>query len=459
VSQILESRSPQNPEDLVVRVGDAGRDDVARAVERSRSAAADWARGPALARSAALTSCADALDAARNEVASLVVREVGKPISEAIAEATRGVAILRYHAQVALLPQGEVLPSPDGRSLLHTRRLPRGVAGLITPWNFPVAIPLWKAAPALAAGNTVVLKPSEKAPAVALRLTELFADALPDEVWQVVPGTGEAGAALVDLTDVLSFTGSARAGRSVRDRAVARGVPVQCEMGGQNASVVLPDADTDAAARTIAIAAMGYAGQKCTATSRVVVVGDADAFGARLAEQVAALPVGDPADNATVVGPIIDVESRDHVLGSIRRAEASGARVLTGGGAPDAVGAFALPTVVDRVPPGGELVSEEVFGPVCAVMAASGVDEAVAVANEVRHGLVTALYTEDLNAALDLVPRFDTGLVKVNAPTTGVDLYAPFGGEKESSFGPREQGTVARDFYSRMMTVTLSPTR
>jgi alpha-ketoglutaric semialdehyde dehydrogenase len=459
VSAYIESRSPQNPADLVVRVADAGRDDVARAVVGARTAAVRWAREPALTRSGALTACANALEKSRHDLADLVVREVGKPISEAVAEVTRGVAILRYHAQVALLPQGDVLPSPDSRSLLYTRRLPRGVAGLITPWNFPVAIPLWKAAPALAAGNTVVLKPSEKSPAVALRLAELFGSELPTDILQVVPGTAEAGAALVDLTDVVSFTGSIRAGTSVRDRAVARGVPVQCEMGGQNASVVLPDADVEGAARTIAGAAMGYAGQKCTATSRVVVVGDADGFAARLAEEVAALRVGDPGEMATVVGPVIDVDSRDYVLGSIRRAEASGARVLTGGAAPDGDGAFALPTVVDRVPPGGELVTEEVFGPVCTVIATANVAEALAVANEVRHGLVTALYTEDLSAALDLVPQFDTGMVKVNAPTTGVDLYAPFGGEKESSFGPREQGTVARDFYTRSITVTLSPSR
>lgn len=451
----IESRSPQDPSDVVLSVPEAGREEVGRAVERARATAATWARTPAPARAGALDACASALQAAAQEVADLVVREVGKPRAEATAEVTRGVGILRYHAQSALLPDGEVLPSADGRSLLHTRQLPHGVAGLITPWNFPVAIPLWKAAPALAAGNTVVLKPSEKSPAVAQRLAELFADALPAGALEVVVGGGEAGSALVDLSDVVSFTGSIRAGTTVRDRAVARGIPVQCEMGGQNAAIVLPDADLEAAASVIAGAAMGYAGQKCTATSRVVVVGDADGFAERLAAVVAALPFGDPAEPGTVVGPVIDDGSRQAVLDAVAAA-GDGTQVLTGGQAPDRPGAFVAPTVVRGAPEGSPLLTEEVFGPVCAVVPARDAAEAVAIANGVRHGLVTGLHTRDLPTALDLVPQLHTGMVKVNAPTAGVDLHAPFGGEKESSYGPREQGTAARQFYTRTMTVTLA---
>jgi acyl-CoA reductase-like NAD-dependent aldehyde dehydrogenase len=453
----IESRSPQAPSDVVVRVPDTPPAQVAAAAGVARDAAAGWARGPAHARAAALHACAEAVAAATGELTDLVVREVGKPRGEAGAEIGRGVAILRYFAQLALLPEGEVFPPADGVSLLHTRRRPHGVVGLITPWNFPVAIPLWKAAPALAFGNAVLLKPAPQSSAVALRLAELFAGALPDGVLTVLTGLGGTGEALVDTADAVSFTGSVAAGQAVARRAVARGIPVQCEMGGQNAAIVLPDADQDAAATAIAAAAMGYAGQKCTATSRVIVVGDAAPFAERLAAAVEALPVGDPADPATVVGPVIESRPRETIRSAVMRAAAGGARVLTGEQQPDGDGWFQAPTLLTDVPPGDDLLTEEHFGPVCVVLPAESADAAVRIADEVRHGLVAGVYTRDLGAALTMANRLDVGMVKVNAPTTGVDFHAPFGGEKESSYGPREQGTAARDFYTRTVTVTLTP--
>ena len=453
----IESRSPQAPSELVVSVPDTAPERVAAAAGAAREAATGWAHGPAPARAAALHACAEALAAATGDLSDLVVREVGKPIGEARAEIARGVAILRYFAQAALLPEGEVYPPADGVSLLHTRRRPHGVVGLITPWNFPVAIPLWKAAPALAFGNTVLLKPAPQSSAVALRLAELFADALPAGVLTVLTGLGETGQAIVDTTDAVSFTGSVAAGQAVARRAVGRGIPVQCEMGGQNAAIVLPDADQEAAAAAIAAAAMGYAGQKCTATSRVIVVGDPAPFAERLAAAVQALPVGDPADPATVVGPVIEARPRDAIRDAVRRAEAGGARVLTGARQPDGDGFFQAPTLLAGVPAGDDLLSEEYFGPVCVVLGAESPEAAVRVANNVRHGLVAAVYTRNLGSALTLSDRLDVGMVKVNAPTTGVDFHAPFGGEKESSYGPREQGTAARDFYTRTVTVTLTP--
>jgi aldehyde dehydrogenase (NAD+) len=350
-----------------------------------------------------------------------------------------------------------VFPPADGVSLLHTRRRPHGVVGLITPWNFPVAIPLWKAAPALAFGNTVLLKPAPQSSAVALRLAELFAGALPPGVLTVLTGLGETGGAVVDAADAVSFTGSVAAGQAVARRAVARGIPVQCEMGGQNAAIVLPDADQDAAASAIAAAAMGYAGQKCTATSRVIVVGDPAAFAERLAAAVEALPVGDPADPATVVGPVIESRPREAIRAAVRRAGAGGARVLTGDRQPDGDGWFQAPTVLADLPPGDDLRTEEYFGPVCVVLPAESADAAVRVANDVRYGLVASVYTQNLGAALTCANQLDVGMVKVNAPTTGVDFHAPFGGAKESSYGPREQGTAARDFYTRNVTITLTP--
>ena len=455
----LESRSPQRPDDLVVKVEAAGAEAVAGAVERARGAAGRWAAAPALERSAALVAAVDALAGAAGEVTGLVVREVGKPVTEAGAEVARGVGILRYYAQQALDPDGETYPGPSPAGLLLARRRPRGVVGLITPWNFPVAIPLWKAAPALAFGNAVVLKPSPESTAVALRLAELLAPALPDGLLQVVPGGAETGTALVDRVDCVSFTGSVAVGRRVAVAATERGIPSQAEMGGLNASIVLPDADPRRAAAVVAGAAMGYAGQKCTATSRAIVVGDPAPFTEALVAAVQDLAVGDPAEASTVVGPVITEPARDKVVAAAEAAAAAGGRLLTGGTAGDGGGWFVAPTLVDRLAPDARLAQEEVFGPIAVVLAVADEDEAVRVANGVRYGLVGSVFTGDLDRALGLAARLDTGMIRVNAPTSGVDYLAPFGGEKDSSYGPREQGKAARDFYTSTRTITVLPQR
>jgi acyl-CoA reductase-like NAD-dependent aldehyde dehydrogenase len=457
--QVLESRSPQRPDDLVVKVEVAGAEAVAGAVERARVAGAGWAAAPALERSAALVAAADALAGAAEEVTGLVVREVGKPVTEAGAEVARGVGILRYYAQQALDPDGETYPGPSPAGLLLARRRPRGVVGLITPWNFPVAIPLWKAAPALAFGNAAVLKPSPESTAVALRLAELLGPALPDGLLQVVPGGAETGTALVDRVDCVSFTGSVAVGRRVAVAATGRGIPSQAEMGGLNASIVLPDADPARAAGVVAGAAMGYAGQKCTATSRAIVVGDPARFTEALVAAVADLAVGDPAEAATVVGPVITEPARDRVVAAAEEAAAAGGRLLTGGTAGDGAGWFVAPTLVDRLAPDARLAQEEVFGPIAVLLAVADEEEAVRVANGVRYGLVASVFTGDLDRALHLAARLDTGMIRVNAPTSGVDYLAPFGGEKDSSYGPREQGKAARDFYTSTRTITVLPQR
>jgi len=453
----LESRSPQRPDDLVVKVEPTGAEQVAGAVGRAREAGGRWAAAPALERSAALVAAADALAGAAGEVTDLVVREVGKPVTEAGAEVARGLGILRYYAQQALDPDGETYPGPSPAGLLLARRRPRGVVGLITPWNFPVAIPLWKAAPALAFGNAVVLKPSPESTAVALRLAELLAPALPEGLLQVVPGGAETGTALVDRVDCVSFTGSVAVGRRVAVAATERGIPSQAEMGGQNASIVLPDADPGRAAGVVAGAAMGYAGQKCTATSRAIVVGDPAPFTEALVAAVRDLAVGDPAEASTVVGPVITEPARAKVVAAAEEAAAAGGRLLTGGTAGDGGGWFVAPTLVDGLAPDARLAQEEVFGPIAVVLTVADEDEAVRVANGVRYGLVGSVFTGDLDRALNLAARLDTGLIRVNAPTSGVDYLAPFGGEKGSSFGPREQGKAARDFYTSTRTITILP--
>ncbi|MEU4066090.1 aldehyde dehydrogenase family protein [Streptomyces wedmorensis] len=450
---LLTSRNPADPTDVLLRIPAPGAFAAVDAVERARAAQPGWLRAGAAARSAALGAVAAGIEAAADELACLAVREVGKPIAEARAEVARTAAIWRYYAQAPFEPTGAVHETAAGAGLLLTRRRPHGVAGLITPWNFPFAIPTWKAAPALATGNTVVLKPAPEATACALRLAEIVKAAVPEGVFTVLPGGATEGNALVSAADVVSFTGSTPVGRAVVRAATARGIPAQAEMGGLNAALVLPDADIGQAAAHIAASIAGYAGQKCTATSRVVAVGAAlDPLREALSEALRSLPVGDPADPATVCGPLVHEHARDRLVEAAR-----GLSVLAGGTVPDRAGWFAAPTLVEKVSPGHRLLREEVFGPVASLLAADDLAHAIRITNSVPYGLVTSVHTADLNTALHGLDLLDTGMIRINAPSTGVDFHLPFGGAKESGHGPREQGTAALEFYTSGRTYTLAP--
>ena len=451
------SVNPHDPADVIGEWEPADDRGVTAVVERARRAGETWRRAPAATRSKALGDAAAAVEQRAAEITALTVREVGKPVSEARGEVARAVSILRYYGQLALLPDGETLPAADPDALLMARYRPVGVAALLTPWNFPVAIPLWKAAPSLAYGNATVLKPSSAAAATALLLHEIIAPHLPEGVFQVLLGGAETARPLIEHPDVaaVSFTGSVPVGRDVTSRVAARGGKVQAEMGGQNPSIVLADADLDRAATTIAYAAMGYAGQKCTATSRVIVEDPVRAdFVERLAAAVESLGVVDPAAEGTLVGPVIDAGSRSAALDAVA---ASGGRVITGGRPLEAPGYYLAPTLVELDRPAGPLASEEVFAPVAAVLGAASAEQAVEIANAVRFGLVAAVYTSDLGRALRLSGSLDAGMIRVNAPTSGVDFHAPFGGAKDSSYGPREQGLAARAFYTESRTVLVMP--
>ncbi len=451
------SVNPHDPGDVLGEWDEAGAAGAAEAAGRAARAARVWADTPAAARARALGDAAQALEDRAAEFTGLVVREVGKPLSEARGEVARGVAILRYYAQSALLPDGETIPAAEADQLLMSRRVPVGVAALITPWNFPVAIPLWKAAPSLAYGNATILKPAAAAAATALALRDLLSAHLPADVFQVVLGEAETARTLIDHPDVgaVSFTGSSLVGRDISARAAARGLRVQAEMGGQNASIVLPGADLERAASMVAYAAMGFAGQKCTATSRIIVADEVyDQFRDALAAAIDALAVVDPADAGTLVGPVISERARAAALEAVA---GGGGRLLTGGHGLDMPGYYLAPTVVELPEPAGRLATEEVFAPVAAMIRAQSAEQAVQIANDVRYGLVTSVFTGDLGHALRLTRRLETGMVRVNAPTSGVDFTAPFGGSKESSYGPREQGQAARDFYTESRTVLIVP--
>lgn len=455
-TEIIRSTSPQAPEDVVAEAPALDAPAVAKQATAARSAQRDWRSLPASARANALAGAARDLRSRRDEAVALVVREVGKPLGEAVGEVDRAIAILEYYAQSAFAALGEIFP-PSLGGLLYTERRSHGVAGLITPWNFPIAIPLWKAAPALVCGNAVLLKPSPDALATALFTERLLQPHLPEGLFSVVPGGPGAGEAVVAFADVVSFTGSASVGRQVTVAAATRGVPVQAEMGGQNAAIVLPDADAERTAAIIAGAAMAYAGQKCTATRRVLVVGDGERFVEAFVEAVRVLAPADPGEAGVAVGPVITDAARRRVLAAAASVRDAGGRVLIGAQAPDRNGWFVEPTVVDGVGPSHPAMQEETFGPLAVIHRVATLEEAVEITNAVRFGLVTSLHGRDIGELLRGVAAVDTGMIKVNAPTTGVDFYAPFGGEKDSSFGGREQGSAALDFYSTTRTVSVVP--
>ncbi|HQR18409.1 MAG TPA: aldehyde dehydrogenase family protein, partial [Gemmatimonadales bacterium] len=417
----------------------------------------------AAARAEHLHRWAGAIEARAEEIAQVMAREVGKPIAEARGEVGRCVVILRYYAGDAVRAVGEVVPPQAAGALQFTLREPLGVVALITPWNFPAAIPLWKAAPALAFGNTVVLKPSELAPRVALLLAETAqAAGLPAGVLNVLLGGGPAvGEALLRAPEVrgVSFTGSAAVGARVAAIAAERNIRFQTEMGGKNVVLVMPDADLDLAARLTAAGAMRYAGQKCTATSRAVVARQVEGtFLDKLRAQVDGLILGPVTDPAAVVGPVISAASRDRIRSALSAAKGE---VISGGGAGQDAGFehgfFVTPTIVRGVDPGAPLAQEELFGPVLAVLSVDGLDEALTVANQSRFGLSASLFTKDIGAALRYIQQIDVGLVRINGDTTGVDPHAPFGGMKGSSSGSREQGSAAREFYTETKTVQVHP--
>lgn len=455
----LTSVSPQRPSQVLATFAETAPDEVAAAVESARAAQQGWAALPAPERAGALSRAAAGVEAASKELLELGIVEIGKPRSEMAAEVARGSAVLRYYAGATLDPGGDTLPSPDGHSFLLSRRIPHGVAGLITPWNFPVAIPLWKMAPALAYGNAVVWKPAPAATAVAQILGEILQRFLPPHVLRTVPGGAATGSALVQHADLVSFTGSSAVGAEIVRQGAKRQIPIQAEMGGQNPSIVMPDADMLRAAHLVAASAMGYAGQKCTATSRVIVVHGTVGFVDALVETIRTLKVADPADPTTVVGPVISEVARSDALQAVKRACDEGGKVLTGGGPVFDEGYFLEPTLVANVEPMSPLCQEEVFAPVAAVLRARSLDEAIQIANGVRFGLVSSVYTSDLDSAMESLTRLDTGLVRVNAPTSGVDFYAPFGGAGVSGYGVKEQGKAAANFYTRSQTLTVAPAR
>ncbi len=456
--ETYEKRNPMRPSEVVGEFSSSSEADAGAAVAAALAAFPEWAKLPLAKRGAFLNATAAALDARTEQIAQDMTAEMGKPLREARMEAARAAQILRYAASEAFRPVGEHFEQSASGAQVSTRRRPLGVVALITPWNFPCAIPAWKLAPALIYGNTVVLKLAYESPLTGLHIAECFAEAgLPAGVLNVLTGRGATvGAALVQDARVraISFTGSVATGAWVRDEATRSGKRVQLELGGHNPMIVMADADLDRATEAAFAGAFWSAGEKCTATRRIYVQDTAyDAFKEKLLARIERGKVGDPSDPEVEVGPIVNEQQFDEVMAAIERGRSEGGRVLAGGERGDAEGYLIPPTVFEGVADDAFLSCEEVFGPVTSLYRFSSLDEAMERANGVELGLSSAIFTSSLAAATRFQNESQAGLIHVNSQTAGAEVHVPFGGIKGSGFGPHEQGRAAIEFYTDTVTV------
>jgi len=455
-----DSRDPARPDHVVARYRVAGDDLLKQAVAAAADAQPGWAALGVIARGVVLRRAAALLEQRTDELAGLMCAEQGKTLGEARGEVALSAETLYYHAGQARSADGTTFPSSHPDEVIRTVRRPVGTVGVITPWNFPMQIPVWKIAPALLHGNSVVWKPASETPAMAAALAEVLVDAgVPDGVLNLLLAPGSLGAALVadPGVDAVTFTGSVPVGRSIAAAATPRGAKVQLELGGHNAALVTDDVDLTAAADAIVAGAMGSTGQKCTATRRVIVLDTVhDELVALLTERVTALRVGPGDDPATTVGPLVSARACEEVAAAVAQACDEGAQVLARAEVPSGPGCWSPPTLLAGTPE-MTIATEEVFGPVTTVLRVADLDEAITLANATDFGLTAAVFTADERTARRCVAELDAGLVKVNAPTTGSELHAPFGGLKDSSFpAPREQNAAtAAEFFTWTTTAYL----
>jgi alpha-ketoglutaric semialdehyde dehydrogenase len=459
---VLESRNPARREEVVGVVPRSGAADVDAAVAAARAALPGWRSTPWPARGEIVLRAGRLLAERREELARLMTREVGKVLVEARGDVQEGIDMAGFIAGEGRRPFGETVPSELRDKWAMTMRQPLGVVALVTPWNFPIAIPTWKLFPALLAGNTVVFKPAEDSPLCALRLVEILEEAgLPAGVVNLVFGVGaEAGEALVRHPGVaaVSFTGSVPVGRHIAE--VCGGMLKRCslELGGKNAIVVMDDADLELAVEGALWGAFGTSGQRCTASSRLIVhrrrLAD---FTDALVARARALRLGDGLEEGVDVGPVINPRQLERIHGYTEVGVHEGARLLLGGEVARegelAQGCFYRPTVFAGVRPEMRIAQEEIFGPTTAVIPAGSLDEALEVANGTAYGLSLSLYTADLRTAFRAIIELEAGIVYVNAPTSGAEIQLPFGGVKSTGNGHREAGTVALDQFSEWKSV------
>jgi len=462
--QTFENRNPANTNELIGNFVKGTAQDINDAAAAAAAALPAWSAMSGPARGNILFKAADILDKKFQNTAADMTREEGKTLPEAKGEVRRAINILRYFAGEGSRMPGMLVPSERDRVHMFALRKPIGVVGLVTPWNFPSAIPAWKLAPALICGNTVLMKPASAAPLSAWRIVEALHEAgIPKGVVNFVAGPGGAlGQALVNAAPLkaVSFTGSCEVGQWLHQQASARHLRIQLEMGGKNPTIVLADADFPSAVENVVNAAFFSTGQKCTATSRAIVE-DAiyDRFVAGVVERTRKLRVGDGMQPGIDIGPCVDQGQMETDLRYIEigRKECGeplcGGRRLTEGAFSN--GYFVEPTVFAGVEESHTIAREEIFGPVLAIMRAKDFEDALRIANNIPFGLSSSIQTSNLSRAFEFIYRAEAGLLTVNLPSAGVEYQLPFGGAKDSSFGPKEQGPAALEFYSDYKTIYL----
>ncbi|HZD42147.1 MAG TPA: aldehyde dehydrogenase family protein [Terriglobales bacterium] len=458
----FENRNPARPNDLLGLYPLSAAEDVDDAVRAARKAFAAWRQVPAPKRGEMLYRVGEMLRNRKEEIARLMTREMGKILKETRGDVQEGIDTAFYAAGEGRRLFGETTPSELPDKFALSVRLPIGVCGLITPWNFPMAIPTWKLFPALLCGNTVILKPAEDTPHTAVKLFEIFDEAgFPPGVVNLIHGRGEeAGAALVRHPDVqlISFTGSAAVGRAIASACGQDLKRVSLELGGKNAQIVMEDADLDLALQGALWGAFGTTGQRCTATSRLILHRDIkETLTGRLVARAQNLRIGDGLDESVEMGPLINPAARDKVQRYIEIGRQEGARLLTGGARyeKDACGEgyFFEPTIFDGVRPSMRIAQEEIFGPVLSIIEVKSFEEALDVTNGVRYGLSSAIYTRDVSRVFRAMRDIEAGITYVNGPTIGAEVHLPFGGVKDTGNGHREAGTTVYDIFSEWKAI------
>jgi alpha-ketoglutaric semialdehyde dehydrogenase len=457
-----ENRNPARWDEVLGLFPSSGAEDVERAVESARRGFEAWRKVPAPQRGDALRRVGDLMTARKEEIARAMTREMGKILDETRGDVQEGIDTAYYAATEGRRLFGHTVPSELRDKWAMTYRRPIGVCGIITPFNFPMAIPTWKIFPALLSGNSVVFKPAHDVPHTATLLVEILLEAgVHPEAVQLVHGSGsKVGGVIVDhpAVPVISFTGSTGVGSQIGEVCGRMHKRLSLEMGGKNAQIVMPDANMDLALEGVLWGAFGTTGQRCTATSRLLLHGDVhDAFLDRLVERVQALRLGDGLEDETDVGPMINEAALDNADTYVGIARDAGDEVLTGGRRAEGPGLdggwFFEPTILAGVRPGSRLACEEIFGPVLSVLRFSDLDEAVRINNEVEYGLSSSIYTQDVRNAFVAMTELDNGITYVNAPTIGAEAHLPFGGVKQTGNGHREGGWEVYEFYTETKVV------
>jgi acyl-CoA reductase-like NAD-dependent aldehyde dehydrogenase len=457
-----EIRNPADYDDVVGYFQESSAADALAAIRAAKEAAAVWRKVPPPQRGLVLYEAWNIMKQRAEDFARIITREEGKPLADSRGEVKRSLNVLEFMAGEGRRLSGDSIPSELQNTLIYTQKRPLGVVAVITPWNFPLSIPMWKIAPALISGNAVVFKPASSTPFTAVNLVKLFAEAgLPKGVLNLVTGPGgSVGKEIIGSEDVraVSFTGSTETGRWIYESSSKTMKKVQCEMGGKNAVVVTENADLDLAVEGVVQGAFGSTGQRCTATSRVVVFESIkETFLGKLAERASRLKVGSGFDPATDVGPLASKSQLEKVMGYITGAKEEGAKLFHGGrrlsGSGYDKGYYVEPTIFDDVTPKMKIGCEEVFGPVLSILTAENLESAIELANDSRFGLSGSIYSSNLSEVMKYVDEIEVGMIHVNSPTLGGEAQAPFGGVKESGLGTREQGRKAVDFFTEEIVV------